>query len=208
MNKYSPILYQILLKNSIIDYLSKKGFEPARIMGDGKHFYYCPMPDHDDSKSPSFVVYTNAEFENFYCFGCGAKYHFIDLYSKMESVPKKEAIKKFGEGIGIDITDEISYEIENIEKQVLESQNPIKEISKVMMEISTTCKSFLISVNNNIKEKEIIDNFYKMIDTQIMNKKYNEIIVANENLMEFLRFRLEKFNDIKEDDEIDVCEGL
>lgn len=205
---YSRILYQILTKNSIIDYLAKKGFEPARVMGDGKHFYYCPMPDHDDSKSPSFVVYTNSDFENFFCFGCGAKYNFIDIYSRLEGISKKEAIKKFGEGIGVDITDEISYEIEHIEKQALESQNPIREISKIMLEISITCKTFLDNVHNDLEEVAIIDKFYKEIDNHIASGQYKEIPKANEFLMEFIQKRIVKYHAKPKEEIEDSCHGL
>ena len=61
---------QIICKaKPITDYLTKKGHQPAKRMSGGKISYCCPLPDHKEKK-PSFVVYTQGPYQNFYCFGC------------------------------------------------------------------------------------------------------------------------------------------
>ena len=49
--------------------MEKKGHFPVKNLTGGRLSYLCPLPWHAESK-PSFVVWTNSEYENFYCFGC------------------------------------------------------------------------------------------------------------------------------------------
>ena len=63
------LVYQILKTKSIVSYLERKGHNPVKQLSGGRLSYLCPFVDHKESK-PSFMVWTNAEFENFHCFGC------------------------------------------------------------------------------------------------------------------------------------------
>ena len=63
------VIEHILKKKSIVEYLEKKGYQPFKQLTGGKLSYLCPLPGHTETR-PSFFVWTNSEFENFYCFGC------------------------------------------------------------------------------------------------------------------------------------------
>jgi DNA primase len=76
------VIEQILHKKKITDYLASKGIHPKGRESNGKLKYWCPI--HQEKNSPSFIVYLNGEFENFYCYGCKAKYHIIHLYRDLE----------------------------------------------------------------------------------------------------------------------------
>jgi hypothetical protein len=93
----SLLIDNILRKFKITDYLESKHIYPEGGERNGKLFYKCPL--HQGDNTPSFVVYTNGEFENFYCYGCKAKYHIIHLYRDLEHVTLKDAIAAMSDGI-------------------------------------------------------------------------------------------------------------
>jgi DNA primase len=196
----SSAVYQVVRKHSIVDYLEKKGHQPCRTMSDGKLFYWCPLPDHQERNAPSFVVYTTGEFENFYCFGCGYKYTIIDLYAKMEGVSKKEAFTKLAEGLGIEPQDDISFQIEQINKQSEKTGGPsnLKELANVLLEISLMLRDYLTKTNGNLIETSIIDRFYAALDQTILDYEFDNIRDVARMLPEFLlrrRKRLAKNSD-------------
>src|SRR4051812_41838588 len=96
----SYVIDEILRTRKITEYLTTKGIHPESESA-GKIKYRCPL--HQGDNDPSFMVYTNGEFENFYCFGCRAKYHIIHLYRDLEKVSFKEALQKLGSGLEIDV---------------------------------------------------------------------------------------------------------
>ena len=61
------VIKQILKNKKITDYLDNKGIKPFGQPSSGRIKYCCPL--HGE-KIPSFTVYLNDSYENFYCFGC------------------------------------------------------------------------------------------------------------------------------------------
>ena len=168
----SSAIYNILISNPITSYLEQKGVFPVRSMG-GKLWYNCPLPDHEETK-PSFVVYTNGEFENFYCFGCGAKYHVINLVSKMEGISFKEAVAKLGNGLVITEFDETIF----LEKKISEKfKHPIDAIgtSDILLIMSSYCRLYEEGTGRDEKEVGKIDDFWKIIDQAILDYDLDSI---------------------------------
>tara|TARA_Y100000034_G_scaffold118213_1_gene158660 strand:+ start:333 stop:2111 length:1779 start_codon:yes stop_codon:yes gene_type:complete len=64
----ASLIDQILETRKITEYLSGKGHNPLGNAGAGKLKYCCPI--HKGDNDPSFFVYTDSKYENFYCFGC------------------------------------------------------------------------------------------------------------------------------------------
>lgn len=111
----SSLLIETILKtHKITDYLKSKGLSPSAAERGGKIFYNCPL--HEGDSTPSFVVYTNSgEYENFYCFGCKAKYNIIHLYRDFEKVTLGQAIKALSNGMKLDNEAELLHATQQIQ---------------------------------------------------------------------------------------------
>lgn len=109
----SLVIQEILKKHKITDYLARKGIFPAVPEHNGKIKYRCPL--HEGDNDPSFMVYTNGEYENFFCYGCRNRYNIIHLYSLLEKVPLKKTLQNLGDGLGIDVNSEIDNTVKEIQ---------------------------------------------------------------------------------------------
>jgi hypothetical protein len=67
MSSNSIYTNEIFRKRKITDYLASKGIFPQKEHGNRK-LYRCPV--HQGDTSPSMTVFTDSEYENYYCFGC------------------------------------------------------------------------------------------------------------------------------------------
>ena len=91
MKDFSIYAKTIFRERKITDYLAGKGIFPKREHGNRK-MYICPV--HEGDTSPSMVVFTDSEFENYYCFGCHSGTTIINLVSDMEEIDRKQSFKK------------------------------------------------------------------------------------------------------------------
>lgn len=67
MKEVSIYAKTIFKERKITDYLAQKGFFPQREHNNRK-MYICPV--HEGDTTPSMTVFTDSEYENYYCFGC------------------------------------------------------------------------------------------------------------------------------------------
>jgi len=138
----------------------------------GRLSYLCPLPWHNETK-PSFVVWTNQEYENFYCFGCQSKHNIIHLVSHLDSVTAKQAIEQLAEGMEFSYADEEKLELEACIKAInligipKKSKNPVAEVSKTLIELSDMCRWFLVGAGHDPKECERIDAVWTMVDSSL-----------------------------------------
>lgn len=109
----SYVIEQILKNKKITEYLASKGHFPKGNEMNGKLRYHCPL--HSGDKTPSFIVYLNGEFENYYCYGCKARYHIVHLYRDLEGVSTGEAIRALAGDLDIDLNQEITHAVHEIE---------------------------------------------------------------------------------------------
>lgn len=200
-----PALQIILKKKSIMDYLEKKGIHPAKSISGGRYTFYCPLPDHNDKKSPSFIVWTNSEYENFHCFGCQRGYSIIHLLAFMEGLTIGESIRRLSEGLDVSIEENISYTLEGVNKMLLSNEgSPYVaqfDLPQKMMSISSLCRMYLKSVEFDSNECGIMDQFWAAVDDEIHRFDFTGVDETLSNLPEILRSRREKFEHLKVENE-------
>lgn len=164
-----------------MEYLEKKGHFPVKNLTSGRISYLCPLPWHSETK-PSFIVWTNSEYENFYCFGCNAKHNIIHLVSFLDSISARKAIEKLSDGIEFSIKDEEKLlQADHIQHYLKIAGIPkgdhdaVAELAKSMVEISNICNTFLESVEYDEKECERMDKLWAMIDSSLQDFDFEKI---------------------------------
>ena len=173
MNSTKSIIYQVLRRKKILDYLEQKGYSPVKVLPGGKYQFLCPFPDHKETK-PSFVVYTQAEFQNFHCYGCQRSYNIIHLVAELEGLSFKEALTKLSEGMELSLADGIEVELERIAREMSEPKD-ILQLEDVLMSISSICRNCLSSMNFDPAECGIIDRLFASVDRDINNCDFDNI---------------------------------
>lgn len=163
-----------------MEYLEKKGHFPVKNLTGGRLSYLCPLPWHAESK-PSFVVWTNSDYENFYCFGCLAKHNIIHLVAFLDGVPARTAIEKLSDGIEFTIADdEKLVQADHIQHYlkiagVSQDHDAVAELAKSMVEISNICNMFLESVDYDDKECDRMDKLWAIIDQSLQDFDFEKI---------------------------------
>jgi len=165
---------QIISKKSIMEYLENRGHQPVNCIGNGRYRFLCPFSDHKES-NPSFVVFTQSEYENFYCFGCGKGGTIIQLISHLDGISFRQTLEKLSDGITVSAEEDIKFLIERIKNSSLTSQEIAFDFSKTLLEISWQCLCFLQGVDFNENETHIIDGYYEFIDEQLLSAQLEKI---------------------------------
>ena len=186
-------IYSILKTHKITDYLKKRGCNPDRqYPTNGRWSYKCPFPDHSETK-PSFIVYTQGEYENFYCFGCQRGSTIIKLVSVLENIDYKTAINRLDKNVTISDEEQINILINLLEKQI---DNKMEmDLGQSCLSLSRLCLYYLQSVNFNDKEVEITENFWNKIDDKIIDGDFDGIKDTLEFLPETLYKRRLRFEE-------------
>jgi hypothetical protein len=173
-NKISKtIIDTIRRKNTIIDYLGKLGINPSHDYGD-KCSFLCPLPGHKDIK-PSFFVYRNGEFENFWCWSCCVYGDVIELHRRIKNISYwTTAAKDFSEGaeLTLDAEDEMKYSCESAVEQIFCDKGidveDIKSLpGKISLHISCTGLRHLKESKYDEQEFEFLEKLYQKVDTCI-----------------------------------------
>ena len=167
-------IQEIIKKHSVLEYLSKRGHSPVQCIGGGKFSFLCPFDDHNENK-PSFIVYTNAQYENWHCFGCCRGYNIINLVSFLDKISFSEAVEKLSQGIVISADDDIKYTLDRIKKECLTNDTPESDMNNYLMESAWQCLLFSQGVDFNESEMHIIDNYFAMIDKFILDSEFETI---------------------------------
>lgn len=155
--------------------MEKKGHFPVKQLTGGRLSYLCPLPWHSETK-PSFVVWTNSEYENFYCFGCQAKHNIIHLVSYLDSISARAAIEKLSDGIEFSIKDEEKIlQAEFFAGLEKKAPDVVGELARSLVEISNICNAFLESVDYDEKECERMDKLWKIVDQSLQDFDFDKI---------------------------------
>ena len=160
------LVYHILKKKSIVDYLEHKGHQPVKVLSGGKLSYLCPFADHKEKK-PSFIVWTNADYENFRCFGCLRNYNIINLVSELEGISYKDAISRLSEDMEINIREDISLELDLIRKSY-DDRLFEAGLSESLLSLSSLGHAYLKSVDMDETEQGIMNKLWCEIDRAVI----------------------------------------
>ncbi len=196
------LIHAILKKKSIVEYLEKRGHQPYKSLSGGKLQYLCPFPDHKENK-PSFVVWTNDEFEKFYCFGCQRNYNIINLVAGLEGISFRDAVEILGDGMEIGVHESIEIELERISKNMGNIDRDMG-MPETLLSISNLCRSYLDGVKNDPDEQCLIDKLFSIVDGDVREFKFDEISQTLSNLPFVLykkqqKFYQKKYNHVPED---------
>lgn len=197
-------LQKIFENNPIVEYLSKRGIDFESEIGGGKYRYLCPFSDHKETK-PSFVVYTNNLYDNFYCFGCSRGGSIINLVSFLDNITLSNTVKILSDGITIIPEEELNKTIENINSDFLVMSEEISENEFVnnLMDISMQCLAFSQGVNFDEQEMLYLDKYYAFIDENLNVDNFNVIVESMKYLSPMLKERTKKFRErIKKKNEV------
>lgn len=156
------VIKQILKKKKITDYLDKKGIRPVGQPMGGKVKYLCPI--HKSDTSPSFMVYTNDEYENFFCFGCKQSSNIIHLYKALEKVSYKEAISKLSQDLDINIDSEIDDAVFEIETELNEDYFNVSDYAIMLSQ-----EIYVFNQVTNYKWFEATEKIFKNCDKLLQN---------------------------------------
>ncbi len=168
------------------------GHSPVRVLSNGNLQYKCPLPDHTESK-PSFVVYTNDQFENFYCFGCQRKYHIIHLISFMENISFREVVDRLSDGEEISTEEDLSMVFAGIDKDYKKIEPSLK-LAETMLSINSLCSLYLRGVGHDDIECSIMDKMWSSVDRCLLDFNFDDIEEMLKHLPSMLNIRHRKYN--------------
>ncbi len=190
----SYVIEEILKTRKITDYLASKGIHPESETG-GKIKYCCPL--HSGDNDPSFMVFTSGEFENFYCFGCKKKYHIIHLYTELEKVSYKEAIKALSSGLDIDVDSEINHAIREIEtdRSIWSEYTPVQ----LSLMIGRLLYDFIKRVEKDPDCLKSADLLFAAVDKATENGDLLGLKKIYDRLPDVLLMKVKEYDKIKED---------
>lgn len=180
MKEHSIYAKTIFQEKKITDYLADKGIFPKREHA-GRKMYICPV--HEGDTSPSMTVFTDSEFENYYCFGCHSGTSIINLVADMEKIDTRQAFKSLIQGLDVPgdavLADfSVGYD-EFVKEGAFGDLVSVADVEELSLRISVECNNYL---NNNtecdMEEVEFFEQVLQKVDslTRAKNKKALEEI--------------------------------
>jgi len=173
MTSLKTQIQHILKNKSVMKFLADRGHSPVNNIGGGRYRFLCPFDDHKETV-PSFVVFTQAEYENWYCFGCNRYSNIIHLVSYLDKIPFKEALEKLGGNIDILPEDDIKHTLERIKNEE-QSFEPVNQLAHTFFQASWQCLLYSQGVNFDGQELDIVDKYYSFLDNSILNVRFDKI---------------------------------
>jgi len=165
MKTNNRFILEICKRNKITDYLASKGVLPSgRTTIQNRVRYCCPI--HIE-KHPSFTLYTDSEYDNYYCYGCKAHGSIISLYTALEHVSFKEAIKHLGKDIDISDENELDYILHDLHKELEDNDvghRASNDLVSIALNFSVLGYSFLEMASFDEEAVKWLDEVYKVID--------------------------------------------
>lgn len=167
---------KILEERKITSFLGSRNYISTRSIND-KLAYHCPI--HSGDNDPSFIVYTNDIYENFYCYGCHAGGNIINLISEMDKKPIKQVIRDLAKNLDIKEEDILDAEIQKLEQETISS----KSLEEFSLKLSRYCYDYFKTVDFNIEEMIFFEKVFEKVDSIIhsndidnLRKIYNFLI--------------------------------
>ncbi len=199
----SYVIQQILKAKKITDYLSSKGYEPKGREVNGKLRYCCPL--HQE-RTPSFTVYLNGEYENFFCYGCRARYHIIHLYRDMEGVSTGEAIRALSGDLELNLNAEIAHAINEIESD--RSLNAEYTPPQLALIIGRQLYDFTKRVEKDPQCMASVDQVESIVDRALLDCDIETLKILYDSLPDTLYKSIQMFDERKEKQLIEVARAV
>lgn len=155
----------VLKERKITDLLRSRGILPVKQVSN-KILYRCPI--HEGDKDPSFIVYTDKEYENYYCYGCHSGITVINLLSDLDNISMSQATSRLLKGIDIKEADVIDAIIKELKINVIINQTDI--LGELSLKLSVACYNHFKELNFNERELEFFDRFLQVVDTFISTR--------------------------------------
>lgn len=200
----SYVVEQILKAKKITDYLASKGVHPKGGEVNGKLRYCCPL--HEADKTPSFIVYINGDFQNFYCYGCKAKYHIIHLYRELEKVSTGDAIKALSGDLDLSIDSEITHAINEIEND--RSLNAEYTPPQLALIVGRQLYDFMQRVEKDPQYVACIDKMEEVIDKALEKGDIETLKTLYESLPDTLMKAIRQYDEKKEKGIMDAARSV
>jgi len=166
---------KIRTENRIEKYLAELGIFPSHTYAD-KMSYFCPLSFHEDT-NPSFFVYVDGDYDNFYCFSCKNSGGIIELHRCIKKISSwGQAAKDLSSSENkIDFEEELDYAVKEMQKT-----NRDKEIAslpgKMALIISSMGFNHLCASEKDSLEYEFLESLYKEIDKCVWESDINKLI--------------------------------
>jgi len=211
MREISIYAKKIFSERKITDYLAQKGIFPTREHGN-RRMYICPV--HEGDTSPSMTVYTDSEYENYYCFGCHSGTSIINLVSDMEKIDRRQAFKNLIQGL--DISSEETFEDFSMEyDDFVKAGNygdliNMADVEEISLRISVECYNFLnLQTDLDSEEVEFFEKVLQKVDflTRTKDKQSLETIFCF-LVEEGIPKRAELFYNKKEKDIVEEASNI
>jgi len=173
MIKYA-LIDEIRKRNKISEYFISKGINDISRTS-SRIKYKCPL--HQEKK-PSFMLYIDGEYENYFCWGCKQAGDIISIYSKLEGISYKETIRILGKEINITDEQELDLVIQKIK---FDMENPISK-KKAEQELEQLSLKFSILGYTVLEESKydndaflFLEKVYRKIDDFIWKEDFTSL---------------------------------
>lgn len=177
--------------------MADKGHNPVNKLSGGRLSYLCPLPWHQETK-PSFTVWVNAEYENYYCFGCQSHNNIINLVSGLEGVSNTGAIKILAQDANISVDDE--HQLAQEKFMDYKVADPVNDLAENLLSISRICNLFLESVDYDKQECEIIKKVWSFLDKSLLEHDIEAIESLYYNIENVIKKRIEIVNKLNKEE--------
>jgi len=168
------LIEEIRKRHKISDYFTTKGIDVVSITPE-RIRYRCPL--HNEKK-PSFMLYLNGDYENYFCWGCRKAGDIISIYSQLEGKHYKDAIKFLGDGISITNEEELDLIIRKIKfdmENPISKKNAENELASLSLRFSILGYIVLEETQYNEEVIAFLEDVYKKIDDFIRKEDFTSL---------------------------------
>jgi len=179
-----PLVIQTILKEKkITDFLESRGIHPVRESG-SRLAYLCPI--HEGDTCPSFIVFTDGEYQTYKCFGCHAGIDIINLVCDLDHVSLGKAIQILSDGLTIEQANLLASQILNGQKILNGEYGSDIELETTMLQIGSFCRGYLNRYNEDNEEDIVFFlNMYKMVDKAMIENDLETLVAMLEILQKY-----------------------
>jgi len=138
------------------------------------------------------MVFTDKEYENYYCFSCHSGITVINLLSELDGISTRQATKNLIKGLDIKEQDVIESIVKYLKtNKVLNNSNILGELS---LKISVNCYNYLQELSFDQEESDFLDKFFKLIDHLVTVNDISTLQEIYDILVEYgIPKRVEKY---------------